>query len=163
MTATVCECGGHVFRPFVFGSVLIADVEDRELLASPLTYSRAGMKVYAKTYVYPLKGERLHRKLAKADASDWVDHANRNTCDNRKSNLRRCSPSQNAANRAPKPKTTSGLKGVFKTSSGRFEAGIFIDGRRRYLGSFPTAEEAQAAYIAAAQQHFGEFARWGNE
>jgi len=158
---TFCECGDHAFRPFVRGSVLLVDVEDHDVLAARLSYTASGLKIYATIYSYPEKDIRLHRHIAGAVGKEWVDHANRNTCDNRRKNLRRCTPAENAANRAPKKGTKSGFKGVFP-AKGRFEAFISRGGKRTYLGHFPTAELAHAAYKAAAIEFYGEFARWEN-
>ena len=42
---------------------------------------------------------------------------------------------------------------------GKYRAQISIDGSTKRIGSFPTAEEAHAAYVAEATRLFGEFAR----
>jgi hypothetical protein len=42
---------------------------------------------------------------------------------------------------------------------GKFAARIRVDGVERHLGTFATAEEASAAYAAAAREAWGEFAR----
>jgi hypothetical protein len=44
--------------------------------------------------------------------------------------------------------------GVNKTDTGNFQARITLRGKRYNLGSFPTAEEAGAAYSAAKQAGF---------
>lgn len=38
-------------------------------------------------------------------------------------------------------------------------ARIVVDGKKLYLGQFSDPEDAARAYDAAADQHFGEFAR----
>lgn len=38
------------------------------------------------------------------------------------------------------------------------ETGV-VNYKRKTLGCYDTAEEAHAAYVAAAEKHFGEFAR----
>lgn len=91
---------------------------------------------------------------------DQLDHINRNTSDNRIENLREATQSQNNANRsANKSKKYSPLKGVsFYPDSKRWTASIRINNKNRHLGCFDTAEEAHAAYVAEADQVFGEFA-----
>lgn len=87
-----------------------------------------------------------------------VDHINLNKCDNRISNLREATRSQNAHNTAIVRTNTSGFKGVSRLN-GRWRAAIRYGGKRAYLGTFPTPEMAAAAYASAAKRLFGEFAR----
>lgn len=85
-----------------------------------------------------------------------IDHQNVTPGDDRISNLREATRSQNLANRPAQSNNTSGLKGVsFHKGAGRWRATI----QHKYLGLFDTAEEAHAAYRAAASRVFGEFAR----
>ena len=84
-----------------------------------------------------------------------IDHVNRDRADNRIANLRLADRRQNNANLAGW--AGAGLKGAYR--SGRFwRAQIQVDGRKRYLGTFPTAEAAHNAYCLAASTAFGEFA-----
>lgn len=89
-----------------------------------------------------------------------VDHRNRDTLDNRIANLRDATFAQNQYNRTAQANNTSGFKGVsLIKKTGRYRADIKANGVPRYLGSFATAEEASAAYDAAARDLHGEFAR----
>jgi hypothetical protein len=89
-----------------------------------------------------------------------VDHKDLCKCNNRWSNLRLATNQENMRNRSLYTSSTTGFKGVhFRASIKKFQAQIGVDGRNRYLGSFDTAEQAHAAYVKAAQQFFGEFAR----
>ena len=45
--------------------------------------------------------------------------------------------------------SATGLKGVTVTTSGKYQARIKIDGRKRDLGTYKSQEEAAAAYFAA--------------
>jgi len=88
-----------------------------------------------------------------------IDHINRNRSDNRWSNLRECTPHDNQGNRAVRKDSSSGLKGVKKNRNGRtFSARIVVNYKEVYLGNFRTKEAAHAAYMEAAEYHFGEFA-----
>lgn len=90
-----------------------------------------------------------------------VDHENLNRADDAWLNLRDATGSQQMANRGRGAKNTSGLKGVTKTqgTASRWKAQINVNGEKHYLGSFSTKEAAHAAYAAAAEKHFGAFAR----
>jgi hypothetical protein len=80
-----------------------------------------------------------------------IDHINGNPTDNRWSNLRAATQSQQLQNRT--------VQQSCLRPSGKWEATIRVDGRRHYLGLYPTREEATAAYEAAARKLFGEFYR----
>lgn len=91
--------------------------------------------------------------------SVWLDHINGNTLDNRISNLRAVTPSQNAANKRPRRDSTSGLKGVyFYPHENKWRSQICRDGITRSLGVFDTPEAAHEAYNEAAAALFGEHA-----
>jgi hypothetical protein len=94
-----------------------------------------------------------------------VDHKNANTMDDAWHNLRVATRSENQHNRGVRKDTTTGFKGVrFQRSAhgnrcGYYVAQIGVGGKRVYIGSFKTAEEAAAAYAKAAVEHHGVFAR----
>jgi hypothetical protein len=87
-----------------------------------------------------------------------IDHRDGNPSNNRWSNLRLATRSQNNANRPLQRNNACGLKGVSQ-ERGRWRARIDKNGRRRHLGTFPTPKAAHAAYVKAARKLFGEFAR----
>jgi hypothetical protein len=88
-----------------------------------------------------------------------VDHINRDKLDDRWCNLRLATRSQNSANVALRPNSTSGFIGVtFDKARDKWRAQIRIAGRKVNLGRFASAEEAARAYDAAALKEFGEFA-----
>jgi hypothetical protein len=87
-----------------------------------------------------------------------IDHINGDRSDNRLCNLRLATRKQNAANVRRHIDTSSGLKGAYydKRRNRWFSS---IAGK--FLGSFQNAQDAHAAYCAAARDHFGEFASLG--
>lgn len=100
---------------------------------------------------------RAHRIIWAMQHGRWpkeVDHINRDKSDNRLSNLRETTRSHNNANRSKLPKGVIVLRGKY------FQAAIGINGKVKYLGSFPSAEAARAAYIAAHKAHHGEFSNF---
>jgi hypothetical protein len=88
-----------------------------------------------------------------------IDHEDRDPGNNRWSNLRPATNAENQRNKGLLPTNRSGFKGVHQhTQNGNWVAQIFVDGRKQHLGSFPSPEQAAAAYEAAALQHHGAFA-----
>jgi hypothetical protein len=89
-----------------------------------------------------------------------VDHEDLDETNDRWSNLRSATKSENGANCGPRASNTSGFKGVIWNKANRnWNAQIRVRGQQMYLGRFNTAEEASAAYANAAREHFGDFAR----
>jgi len=105
------------------------------------------------------KQEYMHRFIMNFPNSQ-VDHISGNTLDNRKSNLRVCTVSENGCNQKKRKDNTSGYKGVsWDKRSGRWYAMITKNKKQHNLGYYTTAEEAYAAYCKAAKELHGEFAR----
>ena len=92
------------------------------------------------------------------DPKCLIDHINGDKSDNRLTNLREATYSQNVANSKIHRDNTSGLKGI-ALLDGRWMAQIVVRGKQKYLGMFDTAEEAHAVYWREAKLGFGEFAR----
>lgn len=87
-----------------------------------------------------------------------VDHLNGLKIDSRRENLRLATPSQNRIN-SSKRIGESGFKGV-RQQSGRenWRSEITINGKKIWIGCFPTAREAAIAYNNKAFELYGEFA-----
>lgn len=135
--------------------VALVDDQDYEELSRRSWYiSSSG---YACTWLYG-KNARMHRMIMKAESGLDVDHINHNKLDNRRSNLRLCTRSQNNANRITTSST--GYKGVtWIKKKNRFAAQIKINGVNKYLGLFKSAVDAAKAYDVAAKKLFGDFAK----
>lgn len=98
----------------------------------------------------------MHRLLMSASAGEVVDHINGNGLDNRRSNLRICSPSENSYNR----KAAHGevpLIGVSRSGQ-RWASKIEKGGHVIYLGEYESEIAAAAVYNAAAIRLNGCFA-----
>jgi hypothetical protein len=130
------------------------------------TAIRGGSKKYAAVHI---KGEKLavHRIVWALHNGRWpdghIDHIDGDETNNKIFNLRDVTRSQNNMNRKNRSDNLSGLKGARrrKNRDGSFVwvSSIWIDGEQKYLGRFKTPEDAHAAYVAAAEQNFGEYHR----
>lgn len=106
----------------------------------------------------------MHRVILGLDRLDprTGDHIEPDlTLDNRRSNLRiATTATEQCCNQRKRKDNKSGYKGVhFHKDSGKWETSISVNKKRIQLGLFHTAEEAYAAYCAAATKYHGEFAR----
>lgn len=90
-----------------------------------------------------------------------TDHRDNDGLNNRRDNLRLASRSENQRNRPTCKNSNTGLKGAsIVTHRNCYQSVICIDGKRKFLGYFSTAEEAHQAYCEAAVKYYGEFARF---
>jgi hypothetical protein len=117
-------------------------------------------------YQTPLYGRvyRTHRIIWVLQTGQWpsehIDHADGNGKNNRFGNLREATKAQNAFNAKTRVDSETGLKGAAPTKSKKkFVGYIRNSGRKTYLGTFNTPEEAHAAYVEAALETRGQFAR----
>ena len=84
---------------------------------------------------------------------DQIDHINGIKSDNRIVNLRDSTNCTNGQNkRSAYSHNKLGILGV-KRKGLKFTTRIVINGRDTHLGTFPTAELAHAAYLAAKREH----------
>jgi hypothetical protein len=104
---------------------------------------------------------RAHRLIWLWVYGEWptpqIDHENLNKDDNRLSNLRLASCSQNLANQRGR-RAKSGFKGVRRFGA-KWQAAIHLGDKNYHLGMYPTPELAHAAYCEAAVAAHGKFAR----
>lgn len=92
---------------------------------------------------------KMHRLIMDAGPGEEVDHVNGNGLDNRRSNLRIATRSQNARNSMSRG-GSSRFKGVYwypyKDGRPRWRAQIRVGGKRKSLGYFDDEIEAARAY-----------------
>lgn len=88
-----------------------------------------------------------------------IDHKNGNTLDNRITNLRNVSASENAKNHGRIINSKDLPCGIRKMTSGKYQARISADNKQIYLGTFDSIHSAKSAYIEKRRMLFKEFHR----
>ena len=81
-----------------------------------------------------------------------VDHINHNKLDNRLSNLRLVSKSENSKNLSKPKNNTSGVAGVYK-DRGRWRSKITVNGKNKYLGTYSNKEGAVKSRMEALERY----------
>src|SRR6266849_5084013 len=115
---------------------------------------------YAKRGMKGGKTVTMHQMIC----GKYYDHRNRNGLDNRRSNLRKATPSQQAWNLSPNRNNTSGFKGVYwNNQRGKWMALIYVHWKRIYLGLFTSKKMAAKARDRAARKYHGRFATFNFE
>ena len=110
----------------------------------------AGTKTYGGYVRITVNGKayyahRLAWYLAHGEFPKMIDHINRDKTDNRLENLRVVSRQDNNQNVS--------YKGyVHVKHRNRYVASIMVDGKRNYIGSYLTADEAHKAYITKKEE-----------
>lgn len=90
----------------------------------------------------------------------YIDHINGDGTDNKIKNLRSCTLSQNSMNRKIHSNNKTGYKGIYYAKDkSKYRASIMINGKKKHIGYFETAEEASEAYANYAKEKQGEFYR----
>jgi hypothetical protein len=89
-----------------------------------------------------------------------IDHIDLVKTNNTWRNLRPATQALNNANKAIQSNNRVGYKGVSLHNGGpKYRSDVKVNGKKKYLGCFYTAEEAHAAYVKAANDMYGEYAR----
>lgn len=106
------------------------------------------------------QAHRIIFKMVYGFDPDIVDHINGNPSDNRSSNLRNSTASQNSANSQKSIRSTSPYRGVSWISRDRvWRAAISSNMKKIHLGDYRDPIEAAKAYDAGARLHHGSFAK----
>lgn len=109
---------------------------------------------------------RVNGKLMAAHRLAWlyvrgcwsefdIDHIDGDPSNNKLRNLREATRSENNQNRSKFGRSSVGLIGVSynpKCTNNPYQAAIKSCGKRLYLGSFPTQEDAYSAYLKAKSE-----------
>ncbi len=98
--------------PLTQGYFAIVDADDYERLSQYKWHVKVSS--YG-CYAYRTENRKriaMHREILNAPPGMHCDHINHNGLDNRKANLRLCTPQQNSFNQKPRSNCTSRYKGV---------------------------------------------------
>ncbi len=100
----------------------------------------------------------LHRHLFNTPKGFQTDHINRIPLDNRCSNLRVATSSQNGMNQGIRSDNTSGYKGVsWNKWHYKWEVRIKLNGKKIYLGYYTDIHDAARVYNKASLKYHGKF------
>lgn len=138
--------------PLTNGKFAKVDNEDFEEL------SKINWQYHAKrNYVVSNLG-RMHRLIMSCPNGMHVDHINHDRLDNRRSNLRICTPEENTWNTRSLRKSSSKFKGVsYFKKNGKWRASISFKGKFISLGYFINEVDAAIAYDIAALKYYKDF------
>lgn len=100
---------------------------------------------------------REHRIIWLWVHGEWppqVDHDDRDTSNNRLSNLKKATNVTNSKNKGLRSDNTSGIPGVqWSDRKQRWTVEIYVDGARKYVGQFREKGDAVTARKNAERQH----------
>jgi hypothetical protein len=120
--------------------------------------SKCGKTFYAVSYDGGGREGQRRVNMHALIAGKGCDHRNRDGLDNRRSNLREATRSQQCMNRGTPSNNSSGKTGVsWSKEKAKWQAYIKKDGRMRHLGFFVSLEKAIAKREQAEMELFGEF------
>ena len=153
-------CEINVYNPDK--TTVMIDKEDLEKLQGRRVHISKPSKVNNCQYAsIRIKNKQvlLHIYLLGKRGGLSIDHINHNGLDNRRSNLRHATHSQNKQNCPSKSVYGKGVqKRVFKHGQIKYRARIRFKRVLYNLGHFDTAIDAAKAYNTKAKEFFGDFA-----
>lgn len=140
----------------VKNKIMLIDDEDYRLITNKCLQLN---ERHGSSYAYYRVGQKkvwIHKIVM--GTRDQIDHINRNSLDNRKSNLRLCNVSENNRNRGKDVNKHfySKYKGVYKLRD-EFCSSIMFNRKVLFLGSYSTEEGAARVYDEAAMFLFKDF------
>lgn len=147
--------------PLTQGKSALVDDQDYEELSKYKWFAQRNGYTFYGVRTQRVVGEThtvaMHREILSTPKDMQTDHINGNGLDNRRSNLRICTRSQNAMNRRA-------LRGLYKgmgwdKREGGWRTAIQVKGKLLYLGHYFCLVKAAKVYDIAARKYYGEFAR----
>lgn len=143
--------------PLTRGQNAIVDSADYDWLNQWEWFAFKSKKTFYVMRYVPIRNH-IMMHIAIVGEKGW-DHANGNGLDNRRSNLRKATASQQQYNRRLQSNSTSGYKGVsWHKNLGCWRTRIHVDRKEIHIGIFDDIKDAARAYNEAAIKYHGEFA-----
>ncbi len=149
--------------PLTQGQVALVDDDDFERVNVFMWYAMWSPNIksyYAKRHESRSQGQKsvlMSRFIMHTPKGMICDHRDHNTLDNRKSNLRNCTPSQSMMNRYLSKNNTTGFTGIYRNKNG-YQARVCVEYKIVFNKWFKIFEEAIAARDEAVKKYHGEFA-----
>lgn len=147
---------------------VLIDEEDWDLVSQyTWTLHRSGKYVYCRRWVRvngKIKWVFLHNELMNTPKGKIVDHINHNGLDNRRSNLRICTYSQNLYNSKKYDRVLAcnnwlprGVTEIKTKTNVHYKVQISVKGNSLYLGCYNDPDVAGEVYKIAALKYHKQF------
>lgn len=152
------------------GKIALCDDSDHAELLQYNWHEHSGG--YAMRHGKNLTGRKrsyyMHRDILGLKKDEECDHINGDKLDNRRSNLRKATRSEQLVNGRPSRLNRScSWRGVYLRKSGRYQkkwrVRLVKNGQTYYGGSFATSRMSALAYNELAIKHFGPQFRFFNQ
>jgi hypothetical protein len=137
------------------GGQAFVDIEDIEKTCQ-YTWTRKDVGASLAYAMTTVNGKK--RLLHQLVLGPYVDHKDGNGLNNRRSNLRVATRSQQRANTRKMLGAASQYKGVYR-QNGKWHVAVVSENRTYYLGSYVLEIDAARAYDKKATELFGDYAR----
>lgn len=163
--------GDFAYVPLTKNYSAIIDAEDAELIGQynwcateEKRKDGSICKVYAKRSIRTpgnkIVTQLMHKLILPIESGYEVDHIDGNSLNNRKTNLRKCTRSENARNCKIKYDNKTGVKVVcWAKHAKKFVVKIRFKGKQKHLGYFSSIDEAAEEYAKWSKELHGSFGR----